>query len=603
MSFTTRLTTHLNPSEQNSLKFAILLKLVDGLMLASQAGIAVLTLLEVRNPSISKDWSSLHLALVVAGFYLATLVVRRLVGWTASRLLHEVAFTFGQNQRQNLLRHMLLLPLGRFQSVSKGAVAQALADDILWLEQHLSFTFPQMLVDLCVLSCLLISAMWLNSSIALGAVICLLVAVGMLFGLRSYLLAKLQTRSDNLKKAANKALDYCQGLYVLRAFGQANSKRNQFNQSIEDMRHHFRKNVMTLAPASGLFLAAVQAAIGGGLIVGLLGSNLVESGITPDPEAISAFIGSAILLTACIIPARSINGYNVMATLSRVSDQNISKLEALTPLQNGTVQTLPDRFDISFEKVSFSFPGAQNQALHDISFTAQPGTITAIVGRSGAGKSTLASLLLRFWDVTNGEIKLGERKVEDYDISLLIKNIATVLQETILFDDSIENNLRMGNATASMDQIITAAKAAQIDDFIQSLPDGYQTNLGVNGARLSGGQRQRLSIARAILKNAPVVILDEATSSLDPENECAVQKALQNLAKGRTLFVIAHRLSTIVDADQILLLEDGRLVETGRHEDLLAKNELYQNLWQHYMSIQGWQIAKAAETSLPMSRD
>ena len=228
--------------------------------------------------------------------------------------------------------------------------------------------------------------------------------------------------------------------------------------------------------------------------------------------------------------------------------------------------------------------------MQDISCKIPQGSITALVGPSGSGKSTISKLIARFWDVQKGEIKVGGKDVKTMEPECLMSYMSFVFQDVTLFNDTVMNNIRLGNPNATDEQVIAAAKAAYCDEFVREMPDGYQTILGENGSTLSGGERQRISIARALLKNAPIILLDEATASLDPENEVLVQKAIAKLVEGKTVIMIAHRLRTVVDADQILVLNDGKLVEQGTHEELMRKKGLYQKLFHIQQESLGWAV-------------
>jgi ATP-binding cassette subfamily B protein len=260
-------------------------------------------------------------------------------------------------------------------------------------------------------------------------------------------------------------------------------------------------------------------------------------------------------------------------------------------------------FDIVCEHIDFSYNQDGEQAIHDLSLVIPAGGITALVGPSGSGKSTLSRLIARFWDVDSGRITIGGVDVKTLDPEHLVGYMSFVFQDVLLFNDTILGNIRIGNMNAGEEQVLAAAKAACCDEFAARLPDGYKTMLGENGATLSGGERQRISIARAILKDAPIVLLDEATASLDPENEDQIQKAISELVKGRTVIVIAHRLRTVIGADKIAVLERGRLVEEGTGTELLAKKGLFARLYTlqqeslHRTYTGGWRLL-AAPTAL-----
>ena len=279
------------------------------------------------------------------------------------------------------------------------------------------------------------------------------------------------------------------------------------------------------------------------------------------------------------------------AAVARVVDASLDRLETISnmPLldENGT-DIIPKTYDITVSNISFAYE--EKEILHDVSFSVPQGTSCAIVGPSGSGKTTLCSLIARFWDVKDGEILIGGVNVKDYTCDSLLKNFSIVFQRVYFFEDTIENNILFGKPQATKEEMITAAKKACFHDFISALPDGYQTKIGEGGATLSGGEKQRISIARAILKDAPVVILDEATASVDPENERELQQAISELTKNKTLLMIAHRLNTVREADQILVLENGQIVQIGKHQELIQQEGLYRRFVEIRGNAIGWKL-------------
>ena len=258
--------------------------------------------------------------------------------------------------------------------------------------------------------------------------------------------------------------------------------------------------------------------------------------------------------------------------------------------EKSTAQTI-ENYGIAFRDVSFSYEAdSQVKALSHVSFFADQGKVTAIVGPSGGGKSTIASLISRFYDVTDGSIQIGGVDIRDIPLDALMDKVSFVFQDTFLFKQSILDNIRMGNPDATEEQVIAAAKAARCHEFIEQLPNGYQTVIGSTGVHLSGGERQRIAIARAIVKDAPIIVLDEATAFSDPENEYLIQKAFEKLIQNKTVVMIAHRLSTIRNADQILVMEKGCLIESGTHDELLKKDGKYAQMWSSYTESINWKI-------------
>lgn len=280
------------------------------------------------------------------------------------------------------------------------------------------------------------------------------------------------------------------------------------------------------------------------------------------------------------------------AFLSKKITTELDRLEAVTnipDMDRSDRKLKPEKFDIELRDVSFTYDGLRKVIDHVSVFIPQ-GTTCAVVGPSGSGKTTLCNLIARFWDVQEGQVLIDGHNVKDYTADSLLKQISMVFQNVYLFHDTIENNIRFGNPKATREQIIEAAKRARCHEFIIQLPDGYDTVIGEGGSTLSGGEKQRISIARAILKDAPIVILDEATSSVDPENELALMSAIRELTKGKTLISIAHRLTTVQEADQIVVIDHGRIVQKGKHEDLVKEEGIYKRFWQQRTESVGWSL-------------
>ena len=274
--------------------------------------------------------------------------------------------------------------------------------------------------------------------------------------------------------------------------------------------------------------------------------------------------------------------------------KRIDKIFEEKKLCEPVVPQIPQTYDIEFRNVSFAYEDRENmtktEALKDISFIARQGEVKALVGPSGSGKSTIANLIPRFWDVSSGEILIGGINIKNISSPQLLEIVSFVFQDTFLFNDTIYANITAGNTQASLSDVIQAAQAAQCDDFIRSLPKGYDTIVGERGVFLSGGEAQRICIARAILRNSPILVLDEATAFADPENEYKIQQALQKLIKGKTVIIIAHRLSSITSAHQILVFKEGCLVQKGRHDELHVTTGIYKNMWNAYINAHNWKL-------------
>jgi ATP-binding cassette subfamily B protein len=330
---------------------------------------------------------------------------------------------------------------------------------------------------------------------------------------------------------------------------------------------------------------------------------LIGAGIAPgDTAAFAAFAGTAFFY---LILSQAVGGIVLKVIYASSAmmhlDGDVGAMDAIFAEPELTADSDPksiDGYDVAFDDVTFSYDKDKEvEALSGVSFTAKQGEVTAIVGPSGGGKSTIAHLIPRFFDVSEGTVLIGGKDVREIDPHMLMDNVSFVFQDVYLFKQSIMDNIRMGDPSASDERIYEAARDAQCDEFIKKLPQGYQTVIGTKGIHLSGGERQRLAIARAIVKDSPVIVLDEATAFSDPENEHLIQKAFERLMKGKTVVMIAHRLSTVRGADQIIVIDSGRVVQHGTHDELLGQDGRYGNMWRVYTQTSSWRLAKAKEAN------
>ncbi|BDZ70858.1 hypothetical protein GCM10025861_13750 [Methanobacterium petrolearium] len=287
--------------------------------------------------------------------------------------------------------------------------------------------------------------------------------------------------------------------------------------------------------------------------------------------------------------AQSLFGYLHSKSPEGQAIKKITELMEEKPLYEPVEDVGIKNFDIEFRGVSFSYD--TESVLHNINFRVPEKSVMAFVGPSGGGKTTITSLIARFWDVDFGEVRIGGKNIQEIKLDTLLSYISMVFQEVILFNDTVMENIRLGRKDATDEEVVAATKAARCHEFINQLPEGYNTVIGEKGARLSGGEKQRISIARAILKDAPIIILDEATAFVDPENENIIQEAINRLTRGKTVLVIAHRLSTITHVDQIIVIENGKIVEHGTHEDLIRKEGLYKRMWKAHNTALGWRVS------------
>ncbi|NJM07888.1 ATP-binding cassette domain-containing protein, partial [Candidatus Gracilibacteria bacterium] len=398
-------------------------------------------------------------------------------------------------------------------------------------------------------------------------------------------------QSDARTRANSRMVEYIQGIPVIRAFNLGGARLGQFQRALDSYRVTSRRTTTAIAPAFTIFIATVE--IGFAVLI-LVGAWLFSSGALSAP----VFLLLLVLASAFYAPLLAVGDAIAVQRMMQNSVRNVNAFLRSPLLPEAIQPQQAQGFAIAFEKVFFDY-GEGQPVLNDVSFRIPERSITALVGPSGSGKSTITNLIARFWDVTGGRVSVGGVDVRELSADTLLGMMTMVFQDVYLFNDTIGNNIRLGKPTASDAEVEQAARLAQIHSFIADLPQGYDTVVGEGGNTLSGGQKQRISIARAILKDAPIVLLDEATASIDPENEQLIQQAFNALAAQKTLVIIAHRLTTIQQADQILVLEAGQIVEHGSHDTLIANDGLYRRFWRERAKARDWKLG----ASLPATAD
>ncbi|WP_369265917.1 ABC transporter ATP-binding protein [Streptomyces harbinensis] len=524
-------------------------------------------LLAAHGTAVEQDSVRLWVLVGAAGA-----VVRLLLVYSSSRLGHFADARILHTLRLRMVRHLGTVPLGWIRSRGSGRIKRGLTNDLEEMHQLIAHALGEMVAAVTAVTVGLLYLSFVDWRMTVVTATAL-VALGV-----SYRIAmRSATRHMNRLLAAEAristaSVEYADGVGVVKAFGTGGHALRRFTEAV---REHSSALAAWAAEtrystAAARLLASEMTLLG---ILAAAGLILVGAGSLRMSELLP-FLVVGIGLPTSINPA--IHGSQGLRK-GRTAARNIEALLTHPPLPEAPAPRTPRGHAVEFDRVSFSYDGA-TPALDDLSAVCAPGTVTAVVGPSGAGKSTLAALIPRFYDVTRGAVRIGGVDVRSMDERTLLSSVALVFQDVMLLRDTIAENIRIAAPGASDEQVRRAARSARIDDVIEALPHGYDTVLAEDTG-LSGGERQRLTIARAILSDAPVVVLDEATASLDPDNEAAVQAALSRLVRGKTVLVIAHRLRTVVDADRILVLDRGRLVEQGTHAALLAADGLYRRLW------------------------
>ena len=389
---------------------------------------------------------------------------------------------------------------------------------------------------------------------------------------------------------SGEAVEYVRGIPVVKMFQQTVYSFKAFYAAIQDYSSLASQYAMSCRTGQTCFLTCINGAFALLIPAALL---LASGG---DVRAVLVnFIFYALFAPAC---GQMINRIMYMSQAVMEADEAVGRLDEILdrrPMPQPQVRKRPESAAVVFDRVRFTYPGAARPALDGVSFSVRPGQVVALVGPSGGGKTTAASLIPRFWDVDGGSVSVGGADVRELDGAALMKQVAFVFQDTRLFKESLLDNIRAARPEATREEVLAAARAAQCDDILAKLPQGLDTVVGARGVYLSGGEQQRIALARAILKDAPIVVLDEATAFADPENERRIQTAFEALTRNKTVLMIAHRLSTVQDADNIIVLSKGKIAEQGSHSALLEKNGVYAAMWADYQRSARWKVGKEAE--------
>lgn len=494
---------------------------------------------------------------------------------------HYVAFNVLEGLRLKVADVFLKAPLGEVYAHSIGEIKGVIVDKIEDIEPPLAHVVPEGAGHILLPVVCFIALAIVDIRVALAALLAL--PLGMVFMMLTFKLSgKNMTKYQEANAHMSSVIvEYVEGIEVIKAFGKAGVSYEKFAGSIRNYRDFVIEWMESTWVTMKLAFAFMPATLLGVVPVCIL---LIGKGSMTVPEmALSVMLAMSMVISMAKIEIFS-NGLRQM----QYTVLEIQKLLSIKSLPEPEQDRKPENYTIELKDVHFSYEAEEGEVLHGIDLTMKEGSFTALVGPSGGGKSTVAKLIARFWDVTGGSISIGGINIRDMKVTSLADIVSFVTQDNFLFSRSIMENIRLGNPEATDEEVMQAAKAACCDAFIRKLPNGYHTSAGEAGKCLSGGERQRIAIARMMLKDAPVVILDEATAFTDPENETKLQESIANLTRGKTLLVIAHRLSTIRNADRIVVLNDGRIEAEGTQEELMESSPLYQRMWQAHIGAKSW---------------
>lgn len=517
---------------------------------------------------------------------IACYLVKVLFFGLSTGISHSVAYQVVAGLREKMCDKFLHVPLGEMHQYSIGEIKNIIVDKIEQIESPLAHVVPEGAGHVILPLVSILALGMIDYRIALASLITLpgsIVCMGLTFQISGKNFEKYNTSNAHM---SSMIVEYIEGIEVIKAFGRAGGSYDKYAHAICDYRTFVIRWLESTWVTMKLAFALFPTTLLGTLPMSLY---LAYYGHISDAQAALAVMLSMSMVT-------SLGKLEVFFESIRQVKETVEELETYLQLKellepNNTVEI--SNHSVVFDDVHFSYHDdvAQEEVLHGISMNLPQGSFTALVGPSGSGKSTIAKLLARFWDVQKGSIRIGDCDIKEMSLSQLSNYVSFVTQDNFLFQCSLLENIRMGNPNASDEEVKAAARAAQCEEFILKLEDGYDTSAGEAGKRLSGGEKQRIAIARMMLKNAPIVILDEATAFTDPENEDKIQQSIAKLAKGKTLLVIAHRLSTIRHADSIVVLQDGNIEAKGTHEQLLATCPLYQTMWEAHIGAKQWAVS------------
>ena len=519
------------------------------------------------------------------GVIFTTILFRFLLDYIKARFQETISYELVARDRLAIGTALKRVSLGYFQEKDTGTILNSITTGLYTLENMGMRMIDTFVGGYLSFFCIFILLFVIHP---LGALICL---VGVLLSFICLNLISRYSKRNTLvqnevnEKLTRAAVEYTRGLPVVKSFGREGASFSAFRKACVEARKYALKIEWGFIPFNCLHLLALKLS---GIVMII---SVMAAGLSGNLSLPMVLVFSLLSLPVFHSLEPIADSAHILSIINNAMDQ----IEALSPdnyIDEDGKDISPSGYDIHFEQVQFSYGKGDEKrnVMEGVSFTAQEGTTTAIVGPSGSGKTTLCRLLARFYDVSGGRITFGGHNLKEFTCDSLLSNISMVFQNVYLFHDTVRANICFGTERASEEEMIRAAKQARCHDFIMALPEGYDTVIGEGGSTLSGGEKQRISIARAILKNAPVIILDEATASLDPENEHLIQEALTELIVGKTVIVIAHRLTTIENADQILVLDDGHIVQKGTHRQLVGQEGIYQRFVKIRELAEGWSI-------------
>ena len=502
----------------------------------------------------------------------------------STTISHTATYYTLRDLRENITAKLARVPMGTILDTPSGQYKTTIVDRVEGMEPTFAHLIPEMTANVLVPIVIVVYLFILDWRMALLSLVTLVVGlVVMSAGMKNYPV-KWEGAVKAGKQMTDAIVEYIGGIEVVKAFSQSAGSYKKYSDAVNYNANYYvdwmRENQKTMSAYNAILPSVLICVLPCGFSFWLSGSL-----------ELSTFLSIVIFSLGLVGPIIAAFTFTDDLAVLGTNVEEISQLLNAEELNHKETPIKLEDTGISLRSVSFSYDGT-TEVLHDVNLAIHPGTMTALVGPSGSGKSTVANLIARFWDVNAGKITIGGTDVRDFKLDSLMKNISMVFQSVYLFADTIENNIKFGCPDATHEQVVEAAKKACCHDFISALPDGYDTVIGEGGGTLSGGEKQRISIARAMLKDAPIIILDEATSSVDPENEDELQRAIEALTHDKTIIMIAHRLKTVRNADQILVLDNAHIVQRGTHVELIQQKGLYADFVSARQEAIGWKLAQ-----------
>jgi len=513
-----------------------------------------------------------------------TTILRMVLLGLSGVLSHKGAYNALFRVRCMIIEQLAKVPLGYVSERSTGEIKTVLNENIEKLELCLAHNIPELVSYLTGPVVIFLYLITVNIPLALISLIPLLLDIPVMMAVFQKMSALLPETNESLADFNSVMVEYVRGMRLIKAYRMGSKSFKKFREAILDENRAWNKIAKKTAPLYAVFILLLESGLL--LLVPLGGRLFLRGSIPASVFLLFSYIGSLYLTE--LLPLQQLSG-NFAQAFSGMN--KVKEILALPVFEGG--DAFPENHDIRLKGVRFSYDGKIN-VLENANLSIRDGEKIAVVGASGAGKSTVAALIARFHDVDEGEVLIGGKNVKSIRYETLLQHISLVFQKTFLTRDSVFDNIRMGRH-ASLTEVREAARKAQIDDFIMSLPDGYDTKVGSYGSRFSGGEKQRIAIARAILKNAPILILDEATSAADPENQMEIDKAIKNLCKGKTVIIIAHRLSVVGMCDRVLVVENHTISDMGTHDELLLRNRTYRKSWESYEAARNIRYGKGGD--------